>query len=101
MPEVQDGHFRDHGPPFFYCFPDVSFAINSGEQVADFNELQVEIHGSRAVELQDLLGRCIFSSFHVCVAFRGLLQNTFFESSEMINFQKKVYQKRFICRGDM
>ena len=52
----------------------------------------------------DLTQRCFrelwkfhrISSSHVCVAFRGLLQNTFFESSKNIRFQKKFKQNELL-----
>ena len=50
----------------------------------------VEIHGSRAAELQDLLGCSLFSSLHVSAPFREILHKKSFESSKNIRFQKKV-----------
>ena len=35
------------------------------------------------------------------VTLRGILQKNIDEASKKNNFQKKVYQKIFICRGDM
>ena len=34
------------------------------------------------------------------VTLRGILQKNIDEASKKNNFQKKVYQKIFICRGD-
>ena len=61
----------------------------------------VEIHRSRTAEIQELPKWALFSSSHASVALCGILQKTIDEASKMNNFQKKVYQKRFTCRGDM
>ena len=42
----------------------------------------------------------LFSSSYASVTLRGILQKNIDEASKKNNFQKKVYQKIFICRGD-
>ena len=65
----------------------------------------MEIHRTRGAPLKDyipdLQKRWIFSSSHASVALRGILQKNIDEASKKNNFQKKVYQKIFICRGDI
>ena len=48
--------------------------------------------------LRELWKFARISSSHVCVAFRGLLQNTFFESSKKIRFQKKLKLNGFCIK---
>ena len=65
----------------------------------------MEIHGSRGTPLNDyyvgLQKRAIFSSSCASLTLRGILHKNIDEASKKNNFQKKVYQKIFICRGDM
>ena len=48
----------------------------------------------------DLQKNLLFSSLYASVTLRGILQKKIDEASKNNNFQKKVYQKIFICRGD-
>ena len=50
---------------------------------------------------RELLEIVPISSSHVSVAVRGILFKKIDGASKNNNFQKKVYQKRFICRGDI
>ena len=59
---------------------------------------KVEIHRSRTAEMQELPPWLFFPpSFHVCAALREILQNTFFESSKNIRFQKKKFKQNEFC----
>ena len=60
----------------------------------------MEIHRTRAALHPSFTNKPIFSSSHASVALRGILQKNIDEASKKNNFQKKVYQKIFICRGD-
>ena len=50
---------------------------------------------------RELLEMVPISSSHVSVAVRGILFKKIVGASKNNNFQKKVYQKPFICRGDI
>ena len=50
---------------------------------------------------RELLEMVRISSSHIFVALGGILQNRIDGASKNKNFQKKVYQKIFICRGDI
>ena len=50
---------------------------------------------------RELLEMVRISSSHVSVAVREILFKKIDGASKNNNFQKKVYQKTFICRGDI
>ena len=64
----------------------------------------VEIHRSRGAPLNDYIPdeqiKAFFVSSYASVALRGILHKNNDEASKKNDFQKKVYQKIFICRGD-
>ena len=75
------------------------------DQLWDFDGSSiVEIHRTRGAPLKDynvdLQKKLLFSSSYASVTLRGILLKNIDEASKKNNFQKKVYQKIFICRGD-
>ena len=75
--------------------------MNSHQSYIYFSDSNiVEIHGSRVVLHTRWTKKSFFSSSYASVTLRGILPKNIDEASKKNNFQKKVYRKIFIFRGD-